>query len=81
MRLEEEHVRDLVAGKGTNRLLIARVADPLVGGLGGSFALLDRSGQLLVEMGSIAELSVGGLLLRCRRTGVHGEIRRLEREE
>jgi hypothetical protein len=72
-----KHVRDLVIGEGKDFLLVGRVMSLFLRSLDGSLALFDGIGQLVVEMRSISELSIGGLLLRCRRTSSGGEIRSL----
>jgi hypothetical protein len=77
MRLGNGCVRDLVSGKGTDFLLVGRVVDPFLRSLDGGLALFNRSGQLAVEVGSIAELGISGLFLRRGRMGISCEIRPL----
>jgi hypothetical protein len=78
MRLDNGCVRDLVGGKGTDFLLVGRVVDPFLRSLDGGLALFEGSGQLAVEVGSVAELGVGSRFLRRRRTSVRCEIRPLQ---
>jgi hypothetical protein len=72
-----EHLRDLVIGEDADFLLVGRVVSPFIRRFDGGLALFNGSGQLAVEVRSIADLSVGGLFLRRGRASGRREIRSL----
>jgi hypothetical protein len=78
--MDNKRVRDLVGGKGTDLLLVGRIVGPFLGGLDGSLALFDGTGQLAIEMRSVAKLVISCPFLGCGRASVRGEVRRLRRK-